>query len=809
MGFNVGPRVTRATGGSISRQGNFVVHQFPPQHVTDGLVGFVDPSNHDSYDELRQNTINDISGAGIIGPGTLNGNWNSAGGTKNWIYDKGGYWRFDGNISANWSGNSTMPVLREHTVEMWIKITGSPSGGFHVFFQKDGGYSGGMVYGIRASSSRQIQSHIFHQNTDSAAAAYQQSTTLLTQGQWYHVAVTYDTNLLLKVYIDGVDNSDTANYSGIGTHFPRPITGGGNLGTGDSRYCHADIGLWRLYNRALSATEIAQNYKAEKLRFYPYSDTFTPICAGEKGKVQALVVAGGGGGGASGGGGGAGGLIFNNSVTVTTNTAVNVVVGAGGTGAHLGAQRDGIAGGNSSFGTIVATGGGFGGGGTKDGGDGGSGGGGGRDSTSYNDLSTPVAGQGNAGGGSYDHSASAGGGGGGAGSAGGNGSVGGASDTATTGLYGGAGGSGLAYSITGETKVYAAGGAGGQYQGGQIPQGGSGLGGNGGMQTLGGDSGGSRTGGHGMPDTGSGGGGGGGTNGGTHDPAGEGGGGGNGTVIVTYPAEDYNAELLIVAGGGGGGAGHQSDAGGGGGGAGGLLYYSSVTIFAGKSYLVSTGDKGSGSTDNTEHASNGKNSFFGDKIAIGGGGGGSTRDSSPVPSGGSGGAAGSDVSPNTGGSGTDGQGHKGGDNATGFNGAGGGGAGEAGEDAPSTSTTSGAGGDGLAYSITGSSTYYAGGGGGGKYVEGTGDAGAGGAGGGGAGGKGANGSDATANTGGGGGGGGKNGSTAKSGGNGGTGIVIIAYKGPQRGEGGTIDQTSRPGYTIHKFTDVLPNRFIG
>ena len=49
MGFNIGPRVIRATGGSISRQGNFVVHQFPPQHVTDGLVGFIDPHNHDCY----------------------------------------------------------------------------------------------------------------------------------------------------------------------------------------------------------------------------------------------------------------------------------------------------------------------------------------------------------------------------------------------------------------------------------------------------------------------------------------------------------------------------------------------------------------------------------------------------------------------------------------------------------------------------------------------------------------------------------------------------------------------------------------
>ena len=45
------------------------------------------------------------------------------------------------------------------------------------------------------------------------------------------------------------------------------------------------------------------------------------------------------------------------------------------------------------------------------------------------------------------------------------------------------------------------------------------------------------------------------------------------------------------------------------------------------------------------------------------------------------------------------------------------------------------------------------------------------------------------------------------------GVTFMGQADPARftrgGEGGTIDQTSRPGYTIHKFTDVLPNRFIG
>jgi len=34
---------------------------------------------------------------------------------------------------------------------------------------------------------------------------------------------------------------------------------------------------------------------------------------------------------------------------------------------------------------------------------------------------------------------------------------------------------------------------------------------------------------------------------------------------------------------------------------------------------------------------------------------------------------------------------------------------------------------------------------------------------------------------------------------GGSGIVIIRYAGAQRATGGTIDTTSAPGYTIHKF----------
>ena len=41
-----------------------------------------------------------------------------------------------------------------------------------------------------------------------------------------------------------------------------------------------------------------------------------------------------------------------------------------------------------------------------------------------------------------------------------------------------------------------------------------------------------------------------------------------------------------------------------------------------------------------------------------------------------------------------------------------------------------------------------------------------------------------------------------------TGVLYIAYKGPQRGEGGTVSTTARPGYTTHTFTAHGEDTFI-
>ena len=269
-------------------------------------------------------------------------------------------------------------------------------------------------------------------------------------------------------------------------------------------------------------------------------------------------------------------------------------------------SENGANGGDSSFGTLVATGGGGGAGYTvASNGSNGSSGGGAGGWTSNKTGGTGVAGQGYKGGNSVGAGVggwTAGGGGGGAGTAGANASGSGAQYSSN---LGGAGGTGTTSAITG-TSLYYAGGGGGSgiaYSGGTATESNS-AGGNGGGGS-GGVSGTSNTGGGGGARSGA---------------------GGSGVVIIRYtPGTDLvgsgsptggnistvgsdkvhvfntsgtftvpaglsgRVKALVVAGGGGGGL---SRAGGGGGG--GVVYNSAFTVTGNTSYNVVVGNGGRG-----------------------------------------------------------------------------------------------------------------------------------------------------------------------------------------------------------------------
>lgn len=172
----------------------------------------------------------------------------------------------------------------------------------------------------------------------------------------------------------------------------------------------------------------------------------------------------------------------------------------------------------------------------------------------------------------------------------------------------------------------------------------------------------------------------------------------------TVPADVTSVEVLVVAGGG---AGQQTSWGGGGGGGGGVIYHPSFPVTPNASISVVVGAGGNGATPK------GGDSFFGSLQAMGGG--------SPIGSNWNGGSGGGGshsgisnefgTATQTSNNGGTGYGHNGGTNQYPGDGTypcgSGGGAGTAGGQMA-------AGGNGVAFSISGTSTYYGGGGGAGN-----------------------------------------------------------------------------------------------
>jgi hypothetical protein len=287
----------------------------------------------------------------------------------------------------------------------------------------------------------------------------------------------------------------------------------------------------------------------------------------------------------------------------------------------------------------------------------------------------------------------------------------------------------------------------------------------------------------------------------------------NGLVLHLDAANPYNykplnnVEVLVVAGGGAGGGYH-----GGGGGGGGVIYSPSHSITPGSTINVTVGPGGTAPTSSPNTGNPGGNSVFDTLTAIGGGAGISQSNEAQARNNGGSGGGGCDGSGSVnhpGGSGTPGQGFKGGDVfgsgpqlAVFYGTAGGGGAGGPGGDGGVIN--GGFGGPGLPFSISGNLAYY-GGGGGGTHLGSAGITyyGLGGIGGGGTGGispsphnvavrNSLNGVNGT------GGGGAGHLYAGLGGGAGGSGVVIVRYPGPQKATGGTI--TNVGGHTIHTFT---------
>ena len=207
--------------------------------VSDGLVLYLDAANTRSYSGSGTSSNSLVGG---IGATLVNG--------VGFTSSNNGAFTFDGSNDYINFGNSSAVQQSSGTLSAWAKAS-SPGGGYRGIIAKQGAY--GLFY------------------TDSVLVAYDwaadapRSTGVnIADNTWKNVVLTYQSGVSngTRIYINGVSVLTTTitvlNQTGN-------LFGGAEANAG--QYASCQISSFNIYNRALSATEVLQNYNATKGRY--------------------------------------------------------------------------------------------------------------------------------------------------------------------------------------------------------------------------------------------------------------------------------------------------------------------------------------------------------------------------------------------------------------------------------------------------------------------------------------------------------------------------------------------------------------
>ena len=221
------------------------------------LVLYLDAGMFESYKGSGSGTtIYDLSGNG--NDGTIDGATYPAN-TVLPENDMGRYFDFDGTNDEIVVGDAgTLDLTTQMTQELWLyadSFTHGGGGNFPTVISKSS-----QNYRIYFNTSGQI---VVRNNVDGVQRDLNSSTNLST-GIWYHIVVTKSTTGF-SLYVDGELNNSNTRTGSITTNSSALVIG--NWDEGGVRAWDGKVAMVRIYNVALSADEVMQNYNYSKHRF--------------------------------------------------------------------------------------------------------------------------------------------------------------------------------------------------------------------------------------------------------------------------------------------------------------------------------------------------------------------------------------------------------------------------------------------------------------------------------------------------------------------------------------------------------------
>jgi hypothetical protein len=233
---------------------------YNPRTITDGLVLCLDAANRKSYPGSGT-AWTDLSGRGNTG--TLTGAGYSS--------SNGGSLTFDGTDDYVVVNNGVLSgSFASFTVITWFYPTVVVNYN-NVLDCNSGYYTSGNIGPRLEMDSSGVLGWVYSNITEDNNQFYFQNviSSGLSANNWHCAAITYN----------GSGNSSTTYYNGTATGISRGTSGTPtgfvgsinslNIGRGffNARYFNGRISNAQIYNRALTAAEIQQNYNALKSRY--------------------------------------------------------------------------------------------------------------------------------------------------------------------------------------------------------------------------------------------------------------------------------------------------------------------------------------------------------------------------------------------------------------------------------------------------------------------------------------------------------------------------------------------------------------
>lgn len=219
--------------------------------TTSGLILYYDPSNVLSYSGSGTSLLN-------LASGSLNGTMTSVSFTNPYL-------NFNGTTSQVSVADNTLlePGSGDWTIEMWIRYT-VIAGKTRTYLSKvnNGGGAADWGYGFRTNS---VASTTYLEVGNGTTSINSPATSVVT-GVWYQIVGVW-TNIAtnsIALYKNGeLVGSNSHSFTSI-KNTTTPLYIGNYNGNEFAQQFEGNIGIVRMYNRSLTATEIQTNYNTNK-----------------------------------------------------------------------------------------------------------------------------------------------------------------------------------------------------------------------------------------------------------------------------------------------------------------------------------------------------------------------------------------------------------------------------------------------------------------------------------------------------------------------------------------------------------------